>query len=182
MVSVMGLDISQTSTGIAKITDSGGMWVASAGLAGRANDGLQARSDRLDKTKAMVLEYFPSADPCEVLVEDLMMPSGTGNKLDRSALWWFVVNGIIRRGYTVSVASPGTLKKWATGKGTADKVMVGLFIGRLVPDLEFSNDDELDAFTAAHLLAVRAGLPVVTRAHHVAANWKSIHWPLVLTS
>jgi Holliday junction resolvasome RuvABC endonuclease subunit len=88
----------------------------------------------------------------------------------------------MRRGYTVSEASPQTLKKWACGKGVADKNMIGLFVGRLFPDVDFANDDELDAVTAAHLLAVRAGFPVPTRAHHIPANWKSIRFPVTLAS
>lgn len=177
MSTVMGLDISQTSTGIAGITDQGKVWVESRGMVGKVTDTLAMRATRLYETTETILEFFPRDNACEVLVEDLMMASGTGNKLDRSALWWHVVGGIIRRGYQVSTASPGTLKKWATGKGTADKVMIGLFVGRLLPDVEFANDDELDAVTAAHLLAVRAGLPVPVRAHHVPANWKSIRFP-----
>jgi len=174
----MGLDISQTSTGIACILGSGEVWTDSCGADGKATDTLAMRSTRLDVATAAILDFFPATGACEVLVEDLMMASGTGNKLDRGALWWFVVNGIIKRGYTVSTASPGTLKKWATGKGTVNKVMVGLHMGRLFPEVEFANDDELDAVTAAHLLAVRAGIEVPTRAYHVPANWKSIRFPV----
>lgn len=174
----MGLDISQTSTGIACILGSGEVWTDSCGAVGKATDTLAMRSTRLTETTETILEFFPTDGACEVLVEDLMMTSGTGNKLDRSALWWFVVSGIIRRGYRVSTASPATLKKWAAGKGTVNKVMVGLHMGRLFPDVEFANDDELDAVTAAHLLAVRAGILVPTRAYHVPANWKSIRFPV----
>lgn len=181
-MSVRGLDISQTSTGICKINDSGEVWVASCGYAGKATDGLIQRWERLDRTFREILDHFPAEEACEVLVEDLMMASGTGNKLDRAALWWFVTDGLIRRGYDVSTASPGTLKKWATGKGTADKVMIGVHMGRLFPQADFANDDEIDAAVAAHLLAVRAGLDVPTRAHHVAANWKSIRFPASLAS
>lgn len=174
----MGLDISQTSTGIAGITDEGKVWVESCGMTGKVTDTLAMRATRLQETTETILEFFPASGYCEVLVEDLMMASGTGNKLDRSALWWMVVGGIIRRGYQVATASPGTLKRWGTGRGNADKVMIGLHIGRLLPEVEFANDDELDAVCAAHLLAVRAGLPVPTRAHHIPANWKSIRFPV----
>jgi Holliday junction resolvasome RuvABC endonuclease subunit len=178
----MGLDISQTSTGIACITDTGDVWTESCGSDGRATDTLAMRATRLTRTAETILEFFPSGSACQVLVEDLMMASGTGNKLDRSALWWFVVCGLIKRHYEVSTASPGTLKKWGTGKVSAAKNMLGLHFGRLYPDVEFSNDDEVDAMVAAHLLAVRAGFDVPTRAHHVPANWKSIRFPVTLAS
>jgi Holliday junction resolvasome RuvABC endonuclease subunit len=174
----MGLDISQTSTGIACIFSSGEVWTESCGMVGKVTDTLQMRAARLTATTQAILEFFPATGACEVLVEDLMMTSGTGNKLDRSALWWFVTAGLIKRGYQVSTASPATLKRWATGKGNVDKVMVGLHMGRLFPDVEFANDDELDAVTAAHLLAVRAGIEVPTRAYHIPANWKSIRFPV----
>lgn len=85
---------------------------------------------------------------------------------------------LIRLGVPYVLVTPASLKKWATGKGNADKVAMGVAalkrFGR-----EFPNDNECDAFLL-HAMALDAlghplvAMPAVNRAALDAVKWPQI--------
>jgi hypothetical protein len=81
----------------------------------------------------------------------------------------------------VAVAPPTVVKKWAAGKGSADKAAVAAGVTRLWPDVEPGNDNEFDALAMATMGAQRLGLTVPSRAHH-AACLEKVEWPEPLSA
>src|SRR5699024_10632772 len=99
---------------------------------------------------------------------------------DRAGHWHLIAAALTRRGCLVAVASPYTVKKWATGSGTADKVAVALAMARLFPDVDLANSDEADALACAQLGAHRLGW------HNSSAtrskNLDKVAWPAAIES
>jgi crossover junction endodeoxyribonuclease RuvC len=78
----------------------------------------------------------------------------------------------------VAVAPPTVVKKWAAGKGNADKAAVAVGVSRLWPAVEARNDNEWDALALMTMGAQWLGWDVPSRAHHAGCLTK-VAWPEV---
>lgn len=173
---VIGLDLSLTSTGVAELfRDGPTVVVGTITSKGKATDDLDARAYRVERMVDRIEDYFAQGD-AEVLIEAPTYQGGGGHAWDRAGLWWGVVQACRTRRVAVHLASPSTVKKWATGSGRAEKNTVGVHIGRLYPDVAITTDDEADALVMAHMLAFHVGYEVPTRAHHLEANLAAVKW------
>ncbi len=175
---VIGIDLSLSSTGLAEIYPDGRVWTIAYGSKGKATDDLATRADRIHGLAEEITAGI-IGDPgysAQVLLEAPTYQGGGGHAWDRGGLWWEVVQVLRRRNVPVHLASPSTVKKWATGSGRAEKNTVGVHIGRLYPDVEITTDDEADALVMAHMLAHHVGYDVPRRAHHIDANLTAVKW------
>lgn len=85
---------------------------------------------------------------------------------------------LIRLGVPYVLVTPASLKKWATGKGNADKVQMGVAalkrFGR-----EFPNDNECDAFLLHAMTLDALGHPLVTMPAANRAALDAVKWPRI---
>lgn len=187
MTTVIGLDLSLTSTGVAVFSARNGAgWpvdtttYCTIGSKGRRSDTLMDRHQRLNKLIGQIWERCKDADL--VVVEGPSIMSKGGSNWDRAGLWWGAINTLCDDNIPVAVAAPTVVKKFATGRGNADKAAVAVALSRLLklwPDLDPANDNEWDAVALALIGAQRLGLDVESRAHQ-AAVLESVEWPAAL--
>lgn len=173
-MNVAGLDLSLTATGIAVITDGGQVSVDTIRSTGHTRDTFAQRDQRIDQLSTAIVSR--TVHVALAVVEGPSVMSKGGSNWDRAGLWWSVVHTLMWHGVQVAVAPPTVLKKFAAGRGNADKTAVAAGMTRLWPDVECGNDNEFDALCAATVAAQRAGMDVPTRAHH-ADCLTSVAWP-----
>lgn len=174
MTAVIGIDLSLTATGVAIVGDAS-PYTTTFPSFGHRGDSLTQRAERLRSIVVRVRQRLVSSTALVVLEGPSVMSKG-GSNWDRAGLWWWVAAELTGLSYPVAVAPPTVVKKWAAGKGNADKAAVAAGVTRLWPDVEPGNDNEFDALAMATMGAQRLGLQVPSRAHH-AACLEKVEWP-----
>lgn len=177
---VVGLDLSLQSTGIA--TPAGVRTVRSSGVKGSP---LRVRHARL---------HVIATDVCLAVTESAHV-DGQGLALvviegpslgqqrqsgvhDRSGLWWLVVDELLSAGHLVAEVPPATLKKYATGRGNADKGAMADAAARRMPDVQTrGQDDAVDALWLRAMGCDRYGQPLCTVPKTHAAALDAVQWP-----
>lgn len=122
---VAGVDLSLTSTGVARVTvdESGGTWrtwqVASPPR-GRDLTAQRARiADAADRVTAAACLAGVESRPDLAVVEGPAFGKGVmSGAHDLSGFWWEVVGRLVDLGVPVAVMSPSSLKVYATGDGS----------------------------------------------------------------
>lgn len=175
MSHVAGIDLSLTSTGVARIAHTRRLTTDTITSAGKRTDTLPERHQRIIRLAGQIIAEVGTAELA--VIEGLIVTPG-GSPLDRHHLWWLVAGRLITREIPVAVIHPTTLKKAIGGHGRADKVAVAMAVGKLYPNdaAEVTGNDVADAAGLAHLGAVRLGWDVETLARHREAKWTE--WPL----
>lgn len=177
-MTVIGLDLSLTGTGFCCL--GGEPVLHTIKSTGTTKDTVTQRDDRLQSLTDRILRTancYPTADL--VVIEGPAFSRQGGANWDRAGLWWRIIHHLHDHGHQVAVVGPTVLKKWATGKGTADKVAVAVHLSRLWPEVNASNDNEWDALALATMGAQWLGRPAPSRAHHAAAL-AGAEWPAKL--
>lgn len=150
MTTVVGLDLSLTNTGIAHIAWNGAEVTADIHRAqskGSKTDTWEARSVRiLNLANEIQKRILPAA---LVVVEGPSFSSVSVSSHDRSWLWGKVFDRMMLNGVPVVVVPPASAKKWACGKGNADKDDMMLAAARMWPALEGIKNDTADALALA---------------------------------
>lgn len=174
---VLGVDPSLTGTGLA-VVGPGRCVTATIGSKGSRDDSLTARDGRLSALADRVTDYA-TPDTVLAVIEGPAMGSRVGSTLDRHGLWWRIVHRLHQRDIPVAVCPPTVAKKWAAGKGTADKIGVALAVARLWPAAEPADDNQCDALALATMggqwldLSLPCGRPL---ARHLGAL-SGVAWP-----
>lgn len=171
---VAGLDLSLTCTGIAICIDTSRgtkMVTDTITSKGKRAASLVDRHARLTELGNGIVHHASVCD-LAVIEAPLAMYKG-GSPIDRHALWWFVVGGLIRREVPVATVNVSSLKLAIAGKGGADKAALAVALMRLWPDVDVTSSDVSDAAGLAHLGAVWLGMdvPVLERHRTVKAEW-----------
>lgn len=154
---VVGIDLSLTGTGLARI-GADGIEVGLFGTEGRRDASLEERRTRIETLAGEILDWVGS--PLAALVESPSYNSSGGHAHDRSGLWWLVVTGLRTRGVAVAELAPATLKKYVTGKGTSTKDAMIAATVRRFPDVDVNNNNVADALGLACVASRLAGSPV----------------------
>lgn len=176
MTRIAGVDLSLAATGVAVLAVTGGQAKASTVTipsTGRRGDTLLERDTRIQLIVDAV--RIAAASAHLVVMEGPSIMSQGGSNWDRAGLWWRVFEAL-RPVAPIAVAAPTVVKKFAAGKGNADKTRVAAGMTRLWPDVEPSNDNEFDALALATLGAVRLDLLQPTNAAQRDALAK-VEWP-----
>jgi crossover junction endodeoxyribonuclease RuvC len=146
-LNVIGIDLSLRRTGIATAHATNTL-IPPQQLAGFA---------RLRWIRAQILGITLQAD--HVVIEGLSYGSHTPSALERAGLWHLVMVAIDARGIGWTEIAPATLKKYATGRGNADKGQVlAAAIKRLPVDVD--NDNAADAAWLAAIGCDLLGSPI----------------------
>jgi Holliday junction resolvasome RuvABC endonuclease subunit len=176
---VVGVDLSLTGTGLADVAHepSGALTYDYRTVTSKpAGQDVRARSRRIDDVRGEVLRYARGSDL--VIVEGPSLGKASPHTWDRAWLWGSVVDDLLAARLAVAVAPPTVVKKFAAGKGNADKTAVAVGMARLWGEgTECRNDNEWDALALATMGAQRIGIPdIPERAHH-AGTLASVAWP-----
>lgn len=184
MTYVVGLDLSLTGTGIARIlsSESGHHWVDHTRLGtDTAGLDLAARGKRLNGLSHRVTGHLARLGrPDLVLVEQPSYGSSGGSAHDRSGLWWLVLSRLTAAGVPVAEVTPVHLKMYATGAGKGGKDAVLAETARRYRDLapELSTNDEADALILAAMAWQHVtGTPLVPLPATHTRTLDRIRWP-----
>lgn len=155
-MTVVGLDLSLTSTGVATAERT---WRLKP-KAVRQDAPLPARFTRHRYLRGAILDILAEARPELVVVEGPSFASMGGHEHERGGLWWAVLDLVDQADIEIAVATPTMIKKYATGKGNADKDIVLSAANRRFPWFDGGND-EADALWACAMGYERIGHPLL---------------------
>src|SRR5690606_35474122 len=111
MPRVVGLDLSLTCTGIGILTQTKQGVKLSTGTATSTGKRAASLVDRHSRLTTLGADIMHHARGVDLAVIEGPTPGVKGaSPIDRHALWWFVVGGLIRREVPVAVVSPTALK------------------------------------------------------------------------
>ena len=162
MTRVVGLDLSLTQTGMAfAASDESGVKLSTKTHKSKTTGmGLSDRAGRLWSLTSRVLKDTCEFRPDLVLLESPALHQTSGSHHDRSGYWWLVVKELLDSGLVVAEVSIGTLKKYATGSGSAGKDQIVIAVTRRYPAVQFETNDEADALVLAAIGCRMLGSPV----------------------
>ena len=146
-MTVIGFDVSLRSTGWAALNYDTGALVDVGLIETQPTDNITGRIAHIHETALDILHRFDSYDVA--LEEGIAHRSGTTTRV--LAMAWAAVALAAWRacGIEPAVINIGTIKRTATGTGTADKrAMVGAAVARWGPDMFRSGDIADAAWTA----------------------------------
>jgi len=172
----MGLDLSLTGTGVA-LTDGSTALIKTGSLRG---------CERLAHIRHEVtsLVFAPDGAMVHLVVIEDYAAHSPGNEAPKAELHGVILLALYDWSIPVALVNPATLKKYATGKGTAKKEDMKLAaykqFGR-----EFPSNDECDAFFL-RCMGLEATSGVLRRDHNTDAMRKAraealtkVEWPEV---
>jgi crossover junction endodeoxyribonuclease RuvC len=146
----VGLDLSLTSTGVA-IIHNGTATVRRVKSKGVARATTADQAERLARLVTDIAAAFPATDHTKIAVEGPSYGSTGSAAHILGGLWWLVRDYL--RGMNVAVVPPGTVKKYATGRGNAGKDEVLATVVRRYADVAVTGNDEADALVLAAIAA-----------------------------
>jgi crossover junction endodeoxyribonuclease RuvC len=140
-MTIVGLDLSLTRTGVCRTVQIGNWGVAS--IETRPPKCLQERINQIVTEVMRVVD----AD-CRVFIEGHSFGSFGGQMRDRAELAGVVKQQLWLSNIPFSLVPPTVLKKYVTGKGNAEKpLMLHMIIKKT--GVECENDDQADALALA---------------------------------
>lgn len=164
-LTVVGVDISMTSTGVAtiRVGRSKPLSVQTFKSAGKRLASWFSRRNRLYDLANRVVDAVNAEKPDLVVIEGPSYGSNLAGKHDISGLWW-IISGPLMADYPVLIVAPKARAKYATGDGNAGKDVVRAHVTETYTDLldglRFRNDDECDATALAAMGARIEGQPI----------------------
>lgn len=179
MTAVVGLDLSLTGSGLARIAWSSQARVVDTRRIGLA--GITTMSDPTDRARALhglktgIVEW---AYPADLVVVESMVPNPVSRSTnERGALWYLVVLALLNRQVRVEYVHPGTLKRYGAGTGDAGKPAMRAAAREAFPDVVTSSPDEDDALWLAgigvHMLGGPLPYPVTPQRTDVVRRLKA---------
>lgn len=173
---VTGLDLSLTSTGWATITDTGDITTGRIQSKGTKTATLTDRRTRLGDLSDRISIQAEKSDLVVIEYPTLSQGRQSGH-LDRHGLWWLVVGQLLTWDITVVEVTASSLKKYATGKGNADKDTVLLAVARRFPHVDLNGNDEADALVLAAMGARHLGQPIDDMPLTHTTAMSKVAWP-----
>lgn len=165
---VLGLDLSLTCTGL-----------AGQGWTDTIRPGDRRGADRLTWVRAELLERYLNGLDLVVMEGPSYGNQGKARQSghhERAGLWWLVRVALAHRGHPVAVVPPATLKRYATGKGNADKATVVREVTKRFPWFD-GGEDEADALVLAAMGADHLGQPFAVMPQSHRAALAGVEWP-----
>lgn len=197
MTRIVGLDLSLTGTGVARVETGTGSNVigmhgkpilpatvtvsrltskAPARKKGAPPPALPVRSLRLRKLAGQIVETCIGADL--VVVEGPSYASEGAGTWDRAGLWWLVVGRLTGAGLNVVEVPPSNVKMYALGKGggagTGKDEVLAAVIRRYLPVVQVPGNNEADALVLAAMGARFTGAPIEPGGTIPAAHTKAL--------
>ena len=164
-MSIVGLDLSLTSSGIA-IWEPDSIQTYARGFTGHKGDSPLTRNPKISKLSQEVVALVP--DGSFVVIEGPSYKSVSTSSWDRAGLWHAVVAGCAKKGCSVSCTPPLNAKMWLTGHPGASKSLMIACVRDLTGHIP-GTDDEADALTFALMGAHHLGLVAEEEPYRVKA-------------
>lgn len=180
MTTVVGLDLSLTSTGYAVIDDKlPHVRVGTITSKGAADATLRQRGDRARTLLRKVLDIARCAELVVIEGPSFGQARQSGTH-DRSGLWWLVVDELLHQGLPTDVVEipPATLKTYATGKGNASKDQVLAAVVRRYAQADVAGNDEADALVLAAMGTRFLGEPIDDLPQTHLRAMDKVAWPV----
>jgi crossover junction endodeoxyribonuclease RuvC len=180
---VVGLDLSLTSTGVAILADPSPFLFTAA--AGPSAKDVPSRLDRLATLASDIVERVAALErwPHLVVVEAPAFSRTTSQRHEGSGLWWLTVRELVAEyGLDVVEVSPTARARYAAGKGNASKDTVLAATIRRYPWADITGNDTADALVLAAMGRRWLGHPVedsLPQTHLAAMS--GVHWPEQVT-
>ena len=173
MSTVVGIDPSLVSCGIAILADGKPVLLKSVGHGTPNGRSYTHRSNRIVGQCRAVMRLIDefnilSAHPDLAVIEGPAYGANMPSNHDRAGLWWGLYSTLNARDIPIAVVAPKTRALFATGSGNADKATVLAAVRAWWPDTLVRNHDIADAATLALLGAMHLGdqVPFDVRARH----------------
>lgn len=185
MTFVVGLDLSLTKTGLARVLVQDGaapaIRLAEVTSKPPKPETLATRSQRLHRITSDLLALFGRPDLA--VVEGPAYLSDVGKAHDRSGLWWALVSRLCHAGVPVAEVPPSTLKVYATGKGGGAAASKDAVLAAMIhrhPTAGITGNDTADALALAAMGARALGHPIEPRqpARDCLRAMNAVHWPV----
>jgi crossover junction endodeoxyribonuclease RuvC len=176
MIPVIGVDLSLTATGMA--TAAGTSLIASTGHKGATLRVRHARLTDIATTVTLTVSEAAGGAPALVVIEGPAYASTSGAQHDRSGLWWLTLDELLTAGHLVAEVPPTTLKRYATGRGIADKGAMVDAAARRLPNIFTGGDNNrVDALFLRAMGCDRLGTPLtmLPETHRKALD--AVVWP-----
>lgn len=171
---VLGIDLSLTSTGLARLSWPSSVKVETTRLRPKVKG-----HERLELISSVVAQWAGDADL--VVLEGPSYGSQSSSYHQLAGLWWLVRHGLWKLGRPVAVVAPQARAKYAAGKGNAgkDEVLAAVIRRYAVPlDFEVAGNDVADAAVLAFMGARHLGLSVEERIPEVNVEAMArVDWP-----
>lgn len=185
---IVGLDPSLTSTGIATWRD-GEVTIQKIETSGAADATLLERHRRLHNLRLDIGLACHGADVVLIEGPSHGAPRQRGT-FDRNGLWWLVVDWFGNycsetaehgrkdaTGVPIVEVPPATLKKYATGNGSAGKEAMLVAAVRRFPDVPVNTNDEADAMWLLAIGCQHLGQSIVEVPKVNLTFLSKIEWP-----
>lgn len=174
---VIGLDLSLTATGIADFAHDGEVITGTirSAPAGKTITDQRARIRRIVDDIEEVISY-QGLRPRLIVVEGPSYGSKGAGTWDRAGLWWLIVDHIIGRGWSIAVVPPAVLKKYATGRGNADKTAMAVAVQKRW-GVELGDDNKVDAWWLGAAGRDHLGRPFVEMPKAQREALAKVAWP-----
>lgn len=158
---ILGIDFSLTSTGVCAITDGEAECIT---IRSSKEETWDAFPRRVESIAVAIHEWAGDEMLGAALVIETPAFAGKSSSLDRMfGGWWIAVNTFSRLGYDTPLrVTPQQVKKYATGKGNANKDEVLAAVIRRYPDVFVTGNDQADALVLAAIGAGVYGEPFET--------------------
>lgn len=154
-VAVMGIDPSLTGMAVCVLGDD--LVVTERFSSSPEGRTVRARIARYTHLTDLVMQVAERHTPRLVLLEGYSYGSEGSAKLYQAELGGFLRGDLCTLEADILEVAPGTLKKFATGKGVGTKVAVVAAVA-LRWGVQFATDDEYDAYALARMARCLAGL------------------------
>jgi Holliday junction resolvasome RuvABC endonuclease subunit len=182
-LTVCGLDLSLTSTGCAKTVGGalgGDPWFFTIRSARKGYARLDSQITRIGQAIAEI-------DPDIIMVEGPALHATGSYFHENAGLHWAIRHRIWKSGRPMAIMPPAVAKKWATGKGNADKTAMCVAAATRF-GLTQIGPDEADALWIAAAALQHYGFPIVkmpaAQVDYLESTGKSkqpvIDWPVSL--
>lgn len=163
MTTIIGIDASLVSTGLARITTDGTDWLAETGCAQSkpTSTTVAGRAARVRRIVADVLDFVL---PCDVAVLEAPIFGGSFGQgtFERGWLWGAIASKLVEHSVPVLDVAPKTRASFAAQAGGADKAAVALAVGRMwphwTPGVSAGVNDQADALALASIGVVLVAL------------------------
>ena len=178
-MTVIGLDLSLTSTGVA-IARNGRIVGTKALKTSKRTGDLADMDRRLSDTTLGIQQILNAEDPKLAVIEAPSFGSKFGSPDERSGLRWRVIHALLWREIAIAQVSPRSRAKYGTGNGNAKKLEVLAAVrGNYAHfDLPIKTDDEADALILAAMGARHLGQPVeLVLPDGALESMEKVQWP-----
>jgi Holliday junction resolvasome RuvABC endonuclease subunit len=176
-VSVAGIDLSLTSTGLCVVEDRA-VTTHRITSKGSKADSVAARAARLVDLTNAIMRHIP-VDVDLIMIEgpSLGQARQAGEFL-RAGLWWGLVTPLSFNGNPIAEVPPSVLKKYAVGRGNAAKDDVLASAIRRYPHVDITSNDIADATVLAAMGARHLGEPIESSLPQLNLTaMQSVQWP-----